>query len=137
MTALAGGFAFLQKIGKALMLPVSVLPVAGLLLGFGVLRATLGVMAAYFGLTPKPIMGIDSMDTGVFGGILIGGVAGALFNRYFRIKLPPYLGFFAGKRFVPIVTAFSAIGIGVVLSLVWPPDRKSTRLNSSHMSISY
>ena len=175
MTAFAGGFAFLQKIGKALMLPVSVLPVAGLLLGIGsahfailpptlsnvmaqsggaifgalplifaigvalgltdndgvaalaatvgfvVLLATLGVLAAYFGLTPKPIMGIDSMDTGVFGGILIGGVAGALFNRYFRIKLPPYLGFFAGKRFVPIVTAFAAIAIGVVLSLVWPP----------------
>ena len=65
-------------------------------------------------------MGIDSMDTGVFGGILIGGVAG-LFNRYFRIQLPPYLGFFAGKRFVPIVTAFAAIALGVVLSLVWPP----------------
>jgi glucose PTS system EIICB or EIICBA component len=93
--------------------------------GFAVLLATLGVMAAYFGLTPKPIMGIDSMDTGVFGGILIGGVAGSLFKRYFRIQLPPYLGFFAGKRFVPIVTAFAAIGIGVVLSLVWPPIQRA------------
>jgi PTS system glucose-specific IIC component len=69
-------------------------------------------------------MGIDSMDTGVFGGILIGGAAGTLFNRYYRIQLPPYLGFFAGKRFVPIVTAFCAIGIGVVLSLVWPPIQR-------------
>jgi PTS system glucose-specific IIC component len=69
-------------------------------------------------------MGIDSMDTGVFGGILIGGVAGALFNRYYRIQLPAYLGFFAGKRFVPIVTAFSAIAIGVVLSLLWPPIQR-------------
>src|SRR4029077_14665913 len=77
--------------------------------GFMVVVATLGVMAASFGLTPKPIMGLDSMDTGVFGGILVGGAAGLLFNRYYRIQLPPYLGFFAGKRFVPIVTAFCAI----------------------------
>ena len=179
MKALSGGFAFLQKIGKALMLPVSVLPVAGLLLGVGsahfavlpqtlsnvmaqsggaifgalplifaigvalgltqndgvaalaatvgfvVLLATLGVMAAFFGLAPKPLMGIDSMDTGVFGGILIGGIAGYLFNRYYRIQLPAYLGFFAGKRFVPIVTAFWAIGLGVVLSLVWPPVQRA------------
>jgi PTS system glucose-specific IIC component len=44
-----------------------------------------------------------------------------MFNRYNRIKLPAYLGFFAGKRFVPIVTAFGAILAGVVLSLIWPP----------------
>ena len=36
-------------------------------------------------------------------------------------SLPPYLGFFTGKRFVPIVTAFAAIGLGLALSLVWPP----------------
>ena len=44
-----------------------------------------------------------------------------MFNRFFRIKLPSYLGFFAGKRFVPIVTAFAAIALGVVLAFVWPP----------------
>ena len=67
------------------------------------------------------IVGIRSIDTGVFGGILIGAVAAWLFNRYYRIKLPPYLGFFAGKRFVPIVTAFAAIALGMLLSYVWPP----------------
>ena len=168
-------FAFLQKIGKALMLPVSVLPVAGILLGIGsaqfgwmpdlasnimaqsggaifgslailfaigvalgltnndgvsalaavvgyvVLLATLGVMAKLLGSETKDLMGILSIDTGVFGGILIGGIAAALFNRYYRINLPPYLGFFAGKRFVPIITAFAAIGLGIVLSFLWPP----------------
>ena len=168
-------FAFLQKIGKALMLPVSVLPVAGILLGIGsahfaifpdlvsnvmaqsggaifgimaimfaigvalgltnndgvsalaalvgyvVLLATLGVMAKVLGVETKEVMGIASVDTGVFGGIVIGGIAAALFNRYSRISLPPYLGFFSGKRFVPIVTAFAAIGLGIVLSFVWPP----------------
>lgn len=169
------GFAQLQKLGKALMLPVAVLPAAGLLLGIGaanfeiipmvvsqvmeqaggaifgnlplifavgvalgytdndgvsalaavvgfaVLIATMGVTAKALGVETKAIMGMDSIDTGVFGGILIGMVAGLLFNRYYRIKLPTYLGFFAGKRFVPIATAFSAVAIGVLLSFIWPP----------------
>jgi glucose PTS system EIICB or EIICBA component len=169
-------FGWLQKIGKSLMLPVSVLPVAGILLGvgsaafakemaptvanvmaqaggavfgnlplifaigvalgltgndgvaslaavvgFAVMVATMGVMAPIVGYDPKPIMGIPSIETGVFGGILIGAVAAILFNRYFRLKLPPYLGFFAGKRSVPIMTAFAAIVAGIVLSFVWPP----------------
>ena len=57
----------------------------------------------------------------MFGGIIIGIIAAYMFNRFYRIKLPPYLGFFAGKRFVPIVTAFAAIALGVVLAFVWPP----------------
>ncbi|WP_176332879.1 PTS transporter subunit EIIC, partial [Caballeronia glathei] len=44
-----------------------------------------------------------------------------LFNRYYKIALPAYLGFFAGKRFVPIVTAIGAIVLGAILSVVWPP----------------
>ncbi len=209
-------FSLLQKIGKAMMLPVSVLPVAGILLGVGaanfawlppivsltmksagdaifgflpllfaiavavgltendgvaalasavgylVLLATMGVVtaalalrhgapaliggkAAAAGLIPQigqalsavvasdggtltlngaglsRIMGLGSIDTGVFGGILIGLVAGWAFNRFYRVRLPSYLGFFAGKRSVPIITAFLAIGLGCVLSVVWPP----------------
>ncbi|MGL6040250.1 MAG: PTS transporter subunit EIIC, partial [Deefgea sp.] len=167
-------FAVLQKIGKALMLPVAVLPVAGLLLGIGasefsfiptivsalmkaggdaifghlplifaigvalgltendgvaaiaasvgfvVLLATMGVMAPVMGVEPAMVMGMKSMETGVFGGIIIGGVAATLFNKYYRIELPPYLGFFAGKRFVPIVTAIAAIFVGLVMSVIWP-----------------
>jgi PTS system glucose-specific IIC component len=169
-------FGWLQKIGKSLMLPVSVLPVAGILLGvgsadfakemsplvanvmaqaggavfgnlplifaigvalgltgndgvaslaavvgFAVMVATMGVMAPLVGYEPKPIMGIPSIETGVFGGILIGAVAAILFNRYFKLRLPAYLGFFAGKRSVPILTAFAAIAAGVLLSFIWPP----------------
>ena len=170
-----GAFSFLQKVGKALMLPVAVLPVAGLLLGIGaakfsalppdvsllmmsagdvifsnmallfaiavalgftkndgvsavaalvgytVMLATMGVMAGVFHQEPVTIMGIKTIQTGVFGGILAGGLAGYMFNRFYKISLPPYLGFFAGKRFVPIVTAFGAIGLGLLLSVVWPP----------------
>src|SRR5512132_2007472 len=168
-------FATLQKIGKSLMLPVSVLPVAGILLGVGsaklswlpeivsnvmaqsggaifsnlplifaigvalglanndgvaalaavvgyaVLQAALGVFATIMGIETHAVMGIKSIETGVLGGILIGGIAAALFNRYFKIQLPPFLGFFAGKRFVPIVTAFAAIVLALVLIFVWPP----------------
>ncbi len=168
-------FGALQKIGKALMLPVAVLPVAGLLLGIGaahfgiipaqvsnimkasgdvifgnlplifaigvalgftdndgvagiaatvgflVMNATLGVMAGIFKVAPSLVMGIPSMETGVFGGILAGGLAAFMFNRYYRIALPTYLGFFSGKRFVPIITAVGAIVLGVVLSVLWPP----------------
>ena len=53
-------------------------------------------------------MGIPSIETGVFGGIIVGLIAAA-FNRFYRIELPSYLGFFAGKRSVPIITAFAVI----------------------------
>lgn len=177
-------FAFLQKIGKALMLPVAVLPVAGLLLGIGaanfewmpvllsglmknsgdvifgnlplifaigvavgftendgvsaiaaaigymVMLATMGVMAGVWKVEPVLIMGIKSMQTGVFGGILAGGLAAAMFNRFYRISLPPYLGFFAGKRFVPIITAIAAIVLGVMLSVIWPPVQNGINMFS-------
>lgn len=89
--------------------------------GYIVMNGTLGVVAAARGIKTATVLGQPTLNTGVFGGIIVGVVAGALFNRYFRISLPPYLGFFAGKRFVPIVTAFAAIGIGLVLSVAWPP----------------
>jgi PTS system glucose-specific IIC component len=90
-------------------------------IGYLVMTATLGVIAKAQGLEPDMIMGIPSIQTGVFGGILAGGLAAWLFNRYYRISLPAYLGFFAGKRFVPIVTAIGAIVLGGILSVVWPP----------------
>ncbi len=168
-------FGVLQQIGKALMLPVAVLPVAGLLLGIGasnfsflpeivsqvmakggdaifgnlpiifavgvalglakndgvaaiaavvgyfVMTATLSVMAVFLHVPVLAGKTVPTIDTGVFGGIIIGAIAASLFNRYFRIQLPSYLGFFAGKRFVPIVTGLAAIVAGVVLSFVWQP----------------
>lgn len=60
-------------------------------------------------------------DTGVLGGIISGAIAAYMFNRFYRIKLPEYLGFFAGKRFVPIISGLAAIFTGVVLSFIWPP----------------
>ncbi|WP_117199441.1 PTS transporter subunit EIIC, partial [Nocardiopsis sp. TNDT3] len=58
--------------------------------------------------------------TDVLGGIAVGLVAALLWQRYHRIKLPTWLGFFGGRRFVPIVTALAGLVMGVVLGLVWP-----------------
>ena len=54
-------------------------------------------------------LGIQTLETGVFGGIIIGILASYLHNRYNKIELPAYFGFFGGSRFVPIITSFSAI----------------------------
>ncbi|MDQ3785358.1 MAG: PTS transporter subunit EIIC [Actinomycetota bacterium] len=61
------------------------------------------------------------VDMGVLGGILIGLVAAALYSRYSGIRLPDYLAFFGGRRFVPIITAFAALGIGLIAYFLWPP----------------
>jgi PTS system N-acetylglucosamine-specific IIC component len=58
--------------------------------------------------------------TDVLGGILIGVMAALLYQRFYRIKLPTWLAFFGGRRFVPIITAVAALGLGVVIGLIWP-----------------
>ncbi|MBG2803529.1 PTS glucose transporter subunit IIBC [Proteus sp. WDL240414] len=169
-------FVVLQKIGKSLMLPVSVLPIAGILLGvgsadlswipssvsqvmaeaggsvfsnmplifaigvalgftnndgvsalasvvaYGIMSKTMIVVAPWvLGLTPAEIEAQHLTDTGVLGGIIAGIIAASMFNRFYRIKLPEYLGFFAGKRFVPIISGLIAIFVGIILAFIWPP----------------
>ncbi|MCD6212471.1 MAG: PTS transporter subunit EIIC [Sulfurovum sp.] len=152
-------FNLLQKIGKALMTPIAVLPVAALLLrlGFGDIfdgqialimksagEAVFSNLDLLFGigiayglaknndgaaalsgaigvLIAKAVyLSIDKdVNMGVFVGIIIGVLAGTLYNRFHNIKLPEFLGFFGGKRFVPIITAVSAIGVGVLAGYFW------------------
>ncbi|MDF5751136.1 PTS transporter subunit EIIC [Spongiactinospora sp. TRM90649] len=59
--------------------------------------------------------------TRVLGGILIGVVTALLWQRYYRTKLPAWLAFFGGRRFVPILTALAALVLGVIFGLIWPP----------------
>jgi PTS system D-glucosamine-specific IIC component len=79
------------------------------------------------------ILGIPTLQTGVFGGIIMGALAAILFNRYYKIELPSYLGFFAGKRFVPIITGFFAIILGVLLVFIWPPIQHGLNTFSTSM----
>lgn len=67
------------------------------------------------------MLGIPTLATGVFGGIIVGVLAAAMYNKFFKIELPQYLGFFAGKRFVPIVTSISALILGLLMLVIWPP----------------
>ena len=85
--------------------------------------ATMGVMAPLRRLSSRePIMGIPSdRDRRVRRHPRSAPSRRSLFNRFYRVQLPPYLGFFAGKRSVPILTALAAIVAGIALSLVWPP----------------
>ena len=62
----------------------------------------------------------EAIDYGVLGGILVGLVAAVLWQRYHRIALPPYLAFFGGRRFVPIVTALAALLLAVAMSFAFP-----------------
>src|SRR5215207_9500003 len=72
-----------------------------------------------------PQLGDESFDPvdkmGVFAGILIGLTAAGLYRRFSDIRLPDYLAFFGGKRFVPIITAFAALILAVIFGLIWPP----------------
>jgi PTS system N-acetylglucosamine-specific IIC component len=64
--------------------------------------------------------GQELINYGVLGGIVIGLVTALLYQRFYRIKLPAYLAFFGGRRFVPIVTAGAAVLIAVVGALIYP-----------------
>jgi PTS system D-glucosamine-specific IIC component len=79
------------------------------------------------------ILGIPTLATGVFGGIIIGVLAASMYNRYFNIELPSYLGFFAGKRFVPIITGVCSIILGVVMIFIWPPIQHGLNAFSTNM----
>ncbi|UVS97113.1 N-acetylglucosamine-specific PTS transporter subunit IIBC [Burkholderia glumae] len=151
-------FLKIQSLGRALMLPIAVLPVAGILLRLGQsdvlnikmiadaggavfdnlpLLFAIGVavgfakdnngVAALAGaigyLIETAIMkDIDpKLNMGVLSGIIAGIVAGLLYNRYKDIKLPDYLAFFGGKRFVPIVTGLVCVVLGIVFGYIWGP----------------
>ncbi|CAG9610936.1 PTS system glucose-specific EIICBA component [Bacillus rhizoplanae] len=209
-------FGVLQKVGKALMLPVAILPAAGILLGFGnafqnpqltnlipalkadwfvlvakimeqsgdIIFANLALLfavgvaiglsngdgvaglAAFVGylimnktmsvflgvdkfvtiVSDKVpvktgftdpayanVLGIPTLQTGVFGGIIVGILAAYCYNKYYNIELPSYLGFFAGKRFVPIATATFSVLLGIVMCFVWPPIQGALNTFSHQM----
>jgi PTS system N-acetylglucosamine-specific IIC component len=92
--------------------------------GYVVFDAVTSAMAPYVLhddlVDPNAVRTAESIDYGVLGGILIGLVAAVLWQRYHRIALPPYLAFFGGRRFVPIVTALAALLLAVAMSFAFP-----------------
>ena len=191
-------FGVLQRVGRSFMLPIAILPVAGLLLGVGgsftnetmletyglmgimgpgtALNAILQVMSAagdiVFGNLPiifamgvaigmakkekevaaisaaiaffimhasigamitnhggaeamldgatASVVGITSLQMGVFGGIIVGLGVSALHNKFYKIELPQVLSFFGGTRFVPIVCGLTFTLVGILMFFIWP-----------------
>lgn len=191
-------FGVLQRVGRSFMLPIAILPVAGLLLGIGssftnettltayglsgfiypgsVIYTILDIMsragsavfdnlpllfamgvaigmakneksvAALAGavsfiimnvtisalITAKggtdamldnstaSVLGITTLQTGVFGGIIVGLGVAALHNKFYNIELPQVLSFFGGTRFVPIVCSITYVAVGILMFFVWP-----------------
>lgn len=89
--------------------------------GFITMNASLGQTVTLRGLeTNAVVMSIPTLNMGILGGLLMGAIAAYFFNRFHTMKLPDYLAFFAGKRFVPIMTGFVGIFVGVALAFIWP-----------------
>lgn len=123
--------ALLFAVGLAVGLAKSDKGTAGLagVLAFLVMNATMSALLTITGKmnVDNPaaagqgmVLGIQSLETGVFGGVVVGILASWLHNRYNKTQLPPFLGFFSGSRFVPIISSFAAIILGVVMFIVWP-----------------
>ena len=92
------------------------------MLGLGMTQ--LGVVTAdnvgEYGTYVTTNMGIFTLNMSVFGGIITGIVTAALHNRFFNIQFHPVFSFFAGSRFVPIITSLTMAVVGVILAFVWP-----------------
>lgn len=196
----SGFFEILQRVGRAFMLPIALLPIAGLLLGVGAsftneatlqaydllkimgpgtvpytvfsllasvgtvifdnlpllfamgvalgmaenekATATLSAAIAFFVMhktintllsisgklaegamqegTVANVVGIESLQMGVFGGIIVGLGVAWLHNRFYKIKLPTVISFFGGTRFVPIISTLAYILVGVLMFFLWP-----------------
>ena len=192
-------FGVLQRVGRSFMLPIAILPVAGLFLGIGssftnetmleaynltnlmgpgtflysilsvmsaagnvvfgnlplifamgvaigmskkekdvaalsaaiaflIMHASIGAMININGGTDAllqggatSVLGITSLQMGVFGGIIVGLGVAALHNRFYKIELPQVLSFFGGTRFVPIVSAVTYLIVGILMFYAWPP----------------
>jgi len=169
-------FSSLQRLGQALMVPVSVLPAAGLMLALGRLLSDpkfnshqdsttaklgkvlfssglsvfeqlslifaigvalgftgsagisgLAAVTGYFAFatvlkTFGEILNLpNAINAGVLGGIAVGAVVAWLYNRFHTVKLPPVLGFFSGKRLIPIVSVAASVLLALVFVVIWPP----------------
>ncbi len=66
------------------------------------------------------VLGIPSLDVGVFGGIIVGFMVAYLHNKYYNISLPPVLGIFSGTKFVPMISLLCSIILGFAMAAIWP-----------------
>ena len=177
-------FGFFQKFGQALLVPIAILPAAGILYGLGnalvsytgffpllsnlllsvgkIVLNNLGIlfaiglavglaekrdgtaglaafagfmifnqtMSSVMGITSdmvasnkayETVLGISTLRTGIFSGIIIGLISSWAYNKFHTLKVPDVLAFFGAKRAVPIITSLICIVLGCIFSVIWPP----------------
>ncbi|MGL5043260.1 MAG: PTS transporter subunit EIIC [Culicoidibacterales bacterium] len=99
------------------------------LLGYLVMNATISAMLSVTNTVAVDnlssvgqgmTLGIQTLESGVFGGLVVALLTATLHTKFNKIELPQYLGFFGGSRFVPIVTAFAAMIVGILMYFIWP-----------------
>ena len=86
-----------------------------------------GVIAGTIGTT----LGMQTLEMGIFGGILVGITVAMLHNRFYKIELPAVFSFFGGVRFVPIICTLASIVLGVASYFIWPPIQKLILLSGA------
>ena len=98
------------------------------IVAFFVMHSTIGSLITYTGRSHSfltgattEIVGITSLQMGVFGGIIVGLGVAALHNRFYKIELPRVFSFFGGTHFIPIISAITYVGIGILMFYIWPP----------------
>ncbi|MDF2542371.1 MAG: ptsG: system glucose-specific component [Herbinix sp.] len=96
-------------------------------IAFFVMHASIGAMIAINGGTEAmlagstaSVLGITSLQMGVFGGIIVGLGVASLHNRFYKIELHQVLSFFGGTRFVPIISSIVYLGVGILMFYIWP-----------------
>ncbi|MBN8208835.1 PTS transporter subunit EIIC [Bacillus sp. NTK071] len=118
------GIPFVAAAGGAIFENLALIFAIGVAIGFskdGNGAAGLAGAIGYLVLTQGTKAIDENINMAILGGILSGIVAGLLYNRFHDIKLPTWLGFFGGRRFVPIVTATAMILLAGIFGFVWPP----------------
>lgn len=98
------------------------------IVAFFVMHSTIGSLITYTGRSHSfltgattEIVGITSLQMGVFGDIIVGLGVAALHNRFYKIELPRVFSFFGGTHFIPIISAITYVGIGILMFYIWPP----------------
>ena len=98
------------------------------IVAFFVMHSTIGSLITYTGRSHSfltgattEIVGITSLQMGVFGGIIVGLGGAALHNRFYKIELPRVFSFFGGTHFIPIISAITYVGVGILMFYIWPP----------------
>ncbi len=118
------GIPFVAAAGGAIFDNLALIFAIGVAIGFSKdSNGAAGLAGAigYLVLTQGTQAVNENINMAILGGILSGIVAGLLYNRFHDIKLPTWLGFFGGRRFVPIVTATAMVILAGIFGFVWPP----------------